>query len=420
MGPAARRDDLEHLDGSLRWALAALLLGGAFVHFAVTGEHFDVSVEHGVFFAVVAWLQLAFALGIVLKPSRWLLHAGAVGSLAVMAVWVVSRAWGLPFGADPWTPEAAAFPDVLATVFEGLTALGCAALLSGRVPARRVSPAVAFPVAGALGAAVVILSTLSLVPAVAGEIHHHGDAATVAAGAHTHDEGTVGGGGVAPEDLAAASAGDTHTAGIEVANGTSPCEKSGPPASEGQASGGHGERGPSSQAAITDAPTRELLGEELAAARAAALNYPTAADAQKAGYIRITPYLACIGAHWIKTSIMDNKFDVDQPEMLLYDASGTDGRMVGLSYWVRSGEDNPPEGFAGINDHWHQHIGLCVSSAGVIGNEQTSEAECERRGGQKTDGTDAFMVHAWVVPGWESAWGLFSGEHPELGVTVAR
>jgi hypothetical protein len=41
-------------------------------------------------------------------------------------------------------------------------------------------------------------------------------------------------------------------------------------------------------------------------------------------------------------------------------------------------------------------------------------------GGQKTDGKDAWMVHAWVVPGWESAWGLFSGEHPELGVTVAR
>jgi hypothetical protein len=28
------------------------------------------------------------------------------------------------------------------------------------------------------------------------------------------------------------------------------------------------------------------------------------------------------------------------------------------------------------------------------------------------------MVHAWVVPGWESAWGTFSGEHPELGAVV--
>jgi hypothetical protein len=25
------------------------------------------------------------------------------------------------------------------------------------------------------------------------------------------------------------------------------------------------------------------------------------------------------------------------------------------------------------------------------------------------------MMHAWVVPGWESGWGIFSSEHPELG-----
>jgi hypothetical protein len=261
----------------------------------------------------------------------------------------------------------------------------------------------------------VILSTLSLVPAVAGESHHHD--ATTAGDGHAHDVVAVDGQDVDP---AATSDGDPHTAGMESANGTSPCERSGPPVSEGQASDGHGERGPSSQVAITDAPTREALGQELAAARFVALSFPTAADAQKAGYIRITPYVACIGAHWIKTSIMDSTFDVNEPEMLLYDASGLDGRMIGLSYWVRSGEDSPPVGFAGPNDHWHQHIGLCVGRSGVLGNEATSQAKCERMGGQKTDGKDAWMVHAWVVPGWESAWGLFSGEHPELGRSVPR
>jgi hypothetical protein len=115
---------------------------------------------------------------------------------------------------------------------------------------------------------------------------------------------------------------------------------------------------------------------------------------------------------------MDDKFDVLAPEMLLYDTSGLDGRMVGLSYWAATGKGNPPDGFAGPNDVWHQHIGLCVGSQGVVGAEDTTEEECKRRGGQKTDGSNAWMVHAWVVPGWESAWGLFSGEHPELGKTV--
>jgi hypothetical protein len=416
MRPAARRDDLEQLDATSRWALAALSLGGAFVHFAVMGEHFDVSVPHGVFFAVAAWLQLAFAFAVVIRPSRGVLQAGVIMNMAIIGVWVVSRSFGTPFDPTPWTPEAATFPDVLATVFEGVSVLGCASLLSTRTT-RRLSPALGLPAVGALAVAVVILSTLSLVPAVAGESHDHGTA--LAADGHSHEVVTAEG-KKANGKTSAAGVGHSHVAGIESANGTSPCEESGPPVSEGQAAGGHGERGPSSQVAIDDAPTRELLGQQLAVARFVALSFPTAADAQKAGYIRITPYVPCIGAHWIKTSIMDGTFDVNQPEMLLYDASGLDGRMVGLSYWARTAPDSPPEGFAGPNDHWHQHIGLCIGRGGVIGNEATTQAKCEQMGGQKTDGKDSWMVHVWVVPGWESAWGLFSGEHPELGVIVPR
>ena len=412
MGPATRRDDLGQLDGTWRWALAALAMGAAFVHFAVMGEHFDESTWHGVFFALTAWFQLAFGLGVLLRPTRWLLRIGLIGSAAIVAVWIVSRVVGVPAGSDPWTPEPAAFVDILATTFEVMTIAGCAVLLSSHSAVRRVAPAVALPAVGALGAAVMILSTLSLVPAVAGEGHRHGDSTAAA----DHAQETTGGGGVAPEDLAA---GDHHGgSGIEAGIGTSPCEVSGPPVSNAQSAGGHGERGPSPQEPIEDAAIRELLGQQLELARAAAEKYPTAADARNAGYIRITPYLPCIGAHWIKPSLMDDTFDVNEPEMLLYDRSDTDGEMVGLSYWARTGKDNPPEGFAGPNDLWHQHIGLCVSDEGVVGNEETTKEECARLGGQKTDGSDSWMVHAWVVPGWESAWGLFSGEHPELGENV--
>ena len=412
MVSAARRDDLVQLDGTWRWVLASLSLGGAFVHFAVMGGHFDESTEHGLFFAVVAWGQLAFALGILLRPSRWLLCGGVIANAAIVVAWIVSRTVGVPFGADPWTPEPAAFPDILATVFESLIVAGGLVLLTAGARVRKPPAAVALPFAGALGAAVLILSTISLIPAVAGDIHGHGDARAAA----DQHEVTVGGGGVDPEALSDAPHG--HAAGIESGNGTSPCEESGPPVSNAQAAGGHGERGPSPQEPIDDAAIRELLGGQLELARAAAAKFPTAADARDAGYIRITPYLPCIGAHWIKPSLMDDTFDVNEPEMLLYDRSGPDGEMVGLSYWARTGKNDPPEGFAGSNDLWHQHIGLCVSDEGVVGNEETTKEECAERGGQKTDGSDSWMVHAWVVPGWESAWGLFSGEHPELGVNV--
>jgi hypothetical protein len=136
-----------------------------------------------------------------------------------------------------------------------------------------------------------------------------------------------------------------------------------------------------------------------------------------AGYRRITTYIPCIAAHYINARFIDRTFDPDAPEMLLYDGNGPDARIVGLSYYV-SGMTTAPEGFAGPNDEWHQHIGLCVSVSGVvIGGTQLTAEECNARGGIKADGSTAWMVHAWVVPGWESAWGTFSGEHPELGKT---
>ena len=62
----------------LRWLLAALALAAGTIHFAVSGGHFDVSWMHGAFFAVAAWLQLSWAVAVVLKPTRRLLIAGVV------------------------------------------------------------------------------------------------------------------------------------------------------------------------------------------------------------------------------------------------------------------------------------------------------------------------------------------------------
>ena len=54
----------------LVWLLAGLSLGAGAIHFAVSGGHFSVSWWHGMFFAVVAWLQLSWAVGVILRQSR--------------------------------------------------------------------------------------------------------------------------------------------------------------------------------------------------------------------------------------------------------------------------------------------------------------------------------------------------------------
>ena len=147
-------------------------------------------------------------------------------------------------------------------------------------------------------------------------------------------------------------------------------------------------------------------------ARTAALTYPTVADALAAGYTMVTTYLPLIGAHYIKGAIMDGTFDITQPEMLLYDGTSPKSNIVGLSYYMFS--DTEPAPFAGPNDHWHQHIGLCIRDGVVVGGEQLSAEKCAARGGAKAGLNNGWMIHAWVVPGWDSPEGVFSPEHQGL------
>jgi hypothetical protein len=96
---------------SLAWCVAALLLGAAGIHFAVMGEHAGVSWTHGTFFAVVAWLQVALAVGIVWRRSGWLAASVVALNVAVLAVWVLTPTGCLAIGGDG-TPEAWGRTDI--------------------------------------------------------------------------------------------------------------------------------------------------------------------------------------------------------------------------------------------------------------------------------------------------------------------
>jgi hypothetical protein len=213
------------------------------------------------------------------------------------------------------------------------------------------------------------------------------------------------------------------------ATGQSPCEKAAPtPASPGEVgtggggsaeanviAGEHGARGMVKQVPLSHARRIELQ-QQIEQARAAAAQYPTVASAEAAGYARSTVYVPCIGAHYTNVGLAI-RFDPRHPSELLYDGSTPDAKIVGLSYLVYH-HNGAPTGFAGPNDHWHQHNangGLCMKGGEVVGGEEISRAGCAARGGHKTLLIDIWMLHAWVVPGFECTWGVFSGECPELG-----
>ena len=140
----------------LRISAAAFLLGPAALHFAVAPEHLREYVVYGVLFVMVGLAQAALAVLIVLRPSSGLLLGGAALSLAVVAVWLMSRTVGLPIAPVPWQPEAVGLPDLLSTLMEWL----CAWLLiaadarpesANRIRMGRTAPALAFALIGAFG-----------------------------------------------------------------------------------------------------------------------------------------------------------------------------------------------------------------------------------------------------------------------------
>jgi hypothetical protein len=159
------------------------------------------------------------------------------------------------------------------------------------------------------------------------------------------------------------------------------------------------------------------LDAQLAAARRVAARYPTLADARADGYVYTSDEQPGVGAHWTNWGLVRHcGFDLEHPSQLLYRGRGAQARLIALSYFVYQ-RGGPPAGFAGPNDMWHQHLGLCIANGANIGLVQRDGfdvGECHERKGVVLDGRDLWMLHVWVVPGDENPWGVFASENPKL------
>ncbi len=166
-----------------------------------------------------------------------------------------------------------------------------------------------------------------------------------------------------------------------------------------------------------DVATHALLAQQLVEARTAALRYPTVADAQKAGMIVAGAFSPLTGAHYISLSGALAKFDPANPGSYIYDGTNPTSKIIGVMYL--SSDVNPPEGFAGPNDHWHRHTNTCVIFTGgkiavpFPADSSVTTSQCAQVHGLFMRRT-TWMVHAWVVPGWESPAGVFSHDNPDV------
>jgi len=350
------------LHPAIRGALAALLAGTGAIHLTVIPAHAQVWMPYAVGFALAGWGQIGLAVAVLWRSSRQILATVIVLGVAVLAGWAMSRATGWPIGPDAGLAEESGTLDLTATAFQTgavlIASLAMAGIdLSGPSARRRSSWALA-----SLPAVMILFATSAALASPDG-VHEHASGDDAAA--HTHSDAD-----------------------------------------------------PSMPIAAAD---RAVLGEQLAAVRSVALTYPTVADAEAAGFYRAGPFAPGAGAHYVNPNGSwsgETGFRIDDPMTLLFGGTAPTSPVVGVMYYTVA--DAPPDGFAGPLDTWHLHTGICLTTAPdggidvpIAPDEDATKVACDGFGGQFMD-VSGWMVHAWVVPGWDSPVGVFSHDNPQV------
>jgi hypothetical protein len=407
----------------LRTVAALALLGAAAIHFAVMGEHAGVSASHGAFFAVVAWLQVGLALS-MLRPSRTAALATVAVNLGVLAVWIASRTAGIGIGGDG-SPEEWGRIDGVAAALEGAAIVAAAGLAAPALVRRRIGTEVGYAGVGVAAVAVTLLTGLLFSPAWNDDI----DDAAVAAGGHRHGHTD------APAAPAARPAkGSEHAHGGPATDEQAHYEEAKQAEiaflfPDGDSKGWEDVENGVVHAHEPDVPEHEIpaatraeLRRQLALTLKAAEAYPTVAAAEAAGYRRAGPFTPGLGAHYVggpmagRAALTDAQ--IIRPSTIVYAGTDPDSPVVGFMY-IALGGDASPEGFAGPNDHWHTHSGVCIrpSSDGAIdalgADGSIDEDDCREQGGSWMAVTQS-LLHVWTVPSYTDPLGVFAHTNPAV------
>lgn len=109
--------------------------------------------------------------------------------------------------------------------------------------------------------------------------------------------------------------------------------------------------------------------DQLAQVKRATARYRTFENATHDGYVDIGVVLPNMGRHFMKQGLVDSTFEVEHPELLVYQPTEHGGmELVAVEYAVPlSMSANAPEGFRGTADQWspNQTFGLWLLHAWV-------------------------------------------------------
>jgi hypothetical protein len=112
-------------------------------------------------------------------------------------------------------------------------------------------------------------------------------------------------------------------------------------------------------AACSDDSPTSPRDAELDRARSATVRYADVANAIADGYADINVVMPNMGRHFMKQSLVDDRFEVEKPEILVYSPEGATLKLVAVEYAVPLDKSvNAPAGFTGGDDVWDRNTGF--------------------------------------------------------------
>lgn len=334
----------------------------AVIHFAVSGEHYSEYWAFGAFLLVTAWLQLAWALGLLVRPSRALLAAGAFLNAGVVAVYVVTRTVGDVVGPTPHEVEPVGFGDAFCTACEALVVITAVLLLvrpfTRTVP--RVWAAGAVAATAALGA---VLLSVSLVDGGSEMVMSmDGDAAVSAAAPAVEPAGASPSGMTGMNGMT----GVTGSLSLPTSSPAGPVTM--PDATMQMGTGMQMATGPcvGMPTAAQQAATVSLVNATWTADQ----KYQSLAVAKDAGFVPLTPSGQRVvhyysPANYAATAAGRPTIDPAAPQSLVYANTPTGAVLVAVMYLDAPGDTATPQP-GGCLTPWHEHTNLCIGGGPTL------------------------------------------------------
>lgn len=356
------------------YCLAILSVAAAVLHYAVASENFQADWSFGVLMLVAAWLQVMWAVAVIVRTSRPMLWAGAILNVGVVVAQLVAQ------------PAGNAVENGLCLAASSVLAVGCGVLLAVKAdrPVGRRRLVVAPASAGLAAVAVLGVALATGTPALGTSAQGTGAAGTSASSASGAMPGMNMSGGA--------------SSSIRLANDT-PAGAITMPNTNMQMMEGMRMADPN---ACTATPTKAQQAATVSMVNTSwndAKKYQSLAVAKAAGYAPITPSGDSV-VHYLNVAYYQQVLkggpvlNYQDPQSLVYANTANGAVLVAAMYITSYNGPTPQPG--GCLTQWHVHTDLCLAGTlDVVGEVGPGQTTCPPGSANRV--TPA-MIHVWFVP----------------------